>query len=366
MVETGRDLDVGIRRCRMLLRAYPLSWRANGRDDELLGVLLDSLDAAGRATPSVADATNVIANGLATRARVIDLVLPDLVRRRIAHVGLAAGAGASAFLLTAGEIRIDEWSDGHSPGVLDDRLRPTLGSFLTLGVVLYVLWFVTFGLFVAGRVRECREAAAVTCLFAVAMPTLATLSHHQRPPGGVLATLAVFAFGAAALPSWTTASAASRVAVCVGATALTGALVAWRVKVMHTSGVRAVAVDIRSRTMFYWDPRGDRYQLSRALAGAAQWVAIGAVVVAAALWYWDRSWLPVAAFLIIPATTMRLGTTTLDAHRPAHPGLYSGLTIAAVVVAIAVHGLLVGRVLRLPWRRCDDDDHDWYGPHGVL
>ena len=367
MVETGRDLDIGIRRCRLLLRAYPPSWRAYGRDDELLGVLLASLEASGRVTPSLADATNVVANGLATRVRLLDFVLPTVVRRHIAQVGLAAGTGASAFLLTGGELRIGGWSDGDSPGALDDWLPRPLGPFLTLGVILYALWFVTFGFYLAGQARRCREAAVVTCLLTVAMPTLASLSHHQRPPGGVLATLAVFALGVSALPSWPRISMTSRAGVIVGAAGLAGALAAWRATVILPPTIRSQADDLTSRTMFYWDPRGDRYQLSRALAGAALWVAIGAVVLAAAYWYWDRSWLPVAGFLFIPATTMRLGTTMLDIHRPAHPGLYSSLTIVAVVVAITVHGVLVGRVFHLPWRRrSDDDDDSWYGSNGVV
>lgn len=364
MVETGGELDADARRCRALLRAYPRSWRANGRDEELLGVLLDSLTAAGRTTPSLADAANVVANGLATRIRFLDFVLPEPVRRHIAQIGLAAGTGASGFLLTGGEIRIGGWSDGYSPGVLDDWLPPTFGPFLTLGVIIYGLWFLAFAFFVTGRARLCREVAAVATVVSVMMPTVATLTDHQRPPGGVLVTMAVFGVGVAALPTWREISKRSKLGVSLGALSLLGALVAWRAPIIYGPSLHNQVADLRSRTMFYWDPRGDRYQLSRALAGAALWIAIGAVVLAAAYWYWDRSWLPAAGFLFIPATTMRLGTTMLDIHRPAHPGLYSALAITAAILAIAAHGVLVGRVLRLPWRRDDDDTS--FGPHGLV
>lgn len=367
MVDTGGEVDVGACRCRLLLRAYPRSWRANGRDAELLGVLHDSLAATGRTTPSLADSTNIVVNGLATRARFIDFVLPELVRRHIAELGLGAGAAASLFLLTGGEVRIGGWSNGFSPGTLDDWLPPTFGPFLTLGVVIYALWFLAFGFFVAGKARRCRDAAATACVLSIAMPTIATLTHHQRPPGGVLVTLAVLALGVAALPTWTPISRISKIGVSVGALLLAAGLVAWRANVIYPPSIYSGVEDLRSRTMFYWDPRGDRYQLSRALAGAALWIAIGAVVLAAVYWYWDRSWLPAAGFLFIPATTMRLGTTMLDIHPPAHPGLYSALAISVAIVAIGAHGVVVGRVLRLPWRRGDvNNDDSRFGPHGLV
>ena len=252
MVETGGDLDVGVRRFRLLLRAYPRSWRANGRDEELLGVLLDSLTAAGRTTPSLADAANIIANGLATRIRFLDFVLPEPVRRHIAQFGLAAGTGASAFLLTGGEIRIGGWSNGYSPGVLDDWLPPTFGPFLTLGVIIYALWFLAFAFFLVGRPAPCRDVAATAAVLSVAMPTLATLTKHQRPPGGALVTMAVFGVGVAALPAWAVISARSKLGVSFGAVSLLTALVAWRAPTIYVPTLHNEVEDLRSRTMFYW------------------------------------------------------------------------------------------------------------------
>jgi hypothetical protein len=352
---TAADPGRGSRTPRIygvLVKTYPRTWRANGRDQELLSFLLDSAATTGRTRPTLGDSLDVAFHGLGERLRTAEIVLPSAVRAPIARVCLSAGLGLSIFLTVAGELRIPGLSDGQSPFVLDDWLRRGWGPFLTIGIAVYIGWFITLARYVGGSNHGARELAAITAAITLATPALSLLTNHQRPPGGLLTALAILALGVTLLPAGSETTWRARLWPVAAGVLLALTLLAWRIHRLDEPNIHFPR-DIRSsRTMFYWDPDGDRLQINRAIATPAIWLVLAAVVIGVGLWHWNKIWLPVASFLFVPALTLRLGTSHFSTPNSARD---AAIWSAAALGLIVVNGVVIARVLRRPWTRRRSD-----------
>ena len=304
----------------VLLGCYPRRWRANGRGEELLAVLLDATEAAGRLRPSAVDCLDVGIHGVAERLRTLAIVVPQSVRLRIAQLSVIVGASVATFLMLFGELRIPYLSDGTSPNHLDVFLRQGGQPFLTVGVAAYGTWLLVLITYLFGAVRASRELALISVGLTLLTPSLGLLTHHQRPPGGLLAAIAVLGLGAAVMPPAVPPTARRRLMTAAGVLGLTGALIGWRLWSLRHIPPGFSRSWLTARPMFYWNPNGDHLQINRALVAPATWLLIAAAALAVAGWYWRPVWLPVVAFAFVPLLCLRLGTATFSAphaHRDA-------------------------------------------------
>jgi hypothetical protein len=138
-------------RCRLLLRAYPRSWRAH-REQEILGVLLamhdqqDEHPARSGAHPSTHRPSwgvhlDLLTGGLETRWERTFSFLPALVRDRIAMLGLVLGAAVSTVIVAFGEIAWP-WRDIPSATLADGSTYAYTAPLLqTAGPAVYGLWW---------------------------------------------------------------------------------------------------------------------------------------------------------------------------------------------------------------------------------
>jgi len=297
----------------VLLGCYPRRWRANGRGDELLAVLLDAADAAGRSRPSALDCLDVSVHGVAERLRLMGIVVPDGVRLRIGQVSVVLGSALAIFLVLCGELRVPGLSDGTSPNHLDAFLHRDLGPFLTVEVPAYATWLLLLTAYLVGARRARRELALIAVGLTLFAPMLAVLTHHQRPPGGLLASLAVLGVGAAVMPAAMVPTTPRRWVTAGGVLAVTATLIGWRLWSLRDIPPAYSRSWLTSRPMFYWNPNGDHLQINRALAGPATWLVIAAGVLALVVWVRRPAWLPVVAFVFVAVSCLRLGTTTFSA-----------------------------------------------------
>jgi hypothetical protein len=332
----------------MLLGCYPRQWRANGRGDELLAVLLDAAEAAGRVRPSALDCLDVGIHGLAERLRAARVVVPDGVRLRISQVSVVLGSALTIFLTMFGELRIPGLSDGAPPYHLDAFLREDLGPFLTVGMPVYATWVLVLATYLFGAVRGCRELALIAVGLTFFAPLLAVLTHHQRPPGGLLATLALLGLGAAAAPAALIPTPRRRLVTAVAVVALTAVLIGWRLWSIREVPAALSRSWLSSRPMFYWNPNGTHLQINRALAGPATGLLVAAAVAALIVWPKRPAWLPVVAFVSVAVPCLRLGTTTFSAP---HARLDALAWACAAVGLIAVNYVVGARWLRVRSRR---------------
>jgi hypothetical protein len=332
----------------VLVGCYPKRWRANGRGDELVAVLLDSAEAAGRRRPSAADCLDVGIHGVGERLRSMGIVVPADVRLRVAQASIVLGSALSIFLMLAGELRVPGLSDGIPPNHLDLLLRQDLGPFLTVGVATYGVWLVLLAMYLLGQVHACRELGLIAVGFALLAPLLAVLTHHQRPPGGLLATLAVLGVGAAVTPVVPAPTPRRRYVTAGAVVAVTATLIGWRLWSLRDIPPTLSRSWLTSRPMLYWNPNGDHLQLNRALAGPATRLLIAAGVAAVIAWAWRPAWLPVVAFVSIPVSCLRLGTTTFSAP---HARLNALAWTCAAVGLIVLNYVVATRYVRRLSRR---------------
>jgi hypothetical protein len=295
-----------------LLKCYPRRWRADGRGEELLAVLLDAAEAAGRLRPTIADCWDVGTHGLVERLRRGCRLMSDDVRLRIAQVSVIVGAALAVFFVLFGELRIPQLSDGVTPNHLDEFLRQGGSPFLTVGVAAYAAWFAVLASYLLGAIRPCRELALISVGLVLLAPSLGVLTGHQRPPGGLLAAMAVLGMGAAVTPVRTRPTVARRVVTSVAVLGLLAALISWRLLALRHVPPGFARSWFMSRPMFYWNPNGDYLQINRALAVPGTWLVLVATLLAIGRSYWSRVWLPVAAFSFVPLMCLRLGTATFS------------------------------------------------------
>lgn len=175
-----------------LLLAYPRSWR-DVRGEEVLAVLLDGAEARGASRPSVAEAVDLVAHGLAARA---GLVLDQRTRELTATLALASLAALAVLTLFLGEwwpwpqpVRRQDmpfgWPDGTKPGAV--------GPFSTLGGPLLPLLVVPAVLALAGRTRAARLLLLALLPALLLLPTAAGVLEVDRPARWTLAGLTAFA-----------------------------------------------------------------------------------------------------------------------------------------------------------------------------
>lgn len=123
------------RRCRLLLRVYPASWRRH-HGDAMVAVLLDHADATNRSTVSLPVAVDLMGQGMEERLEVMLRRLPARLRGQVAVTALVVAAGLSLVMLV-GELvgayyRPTVAEIGHAGPYL------VSGPVLSIGVGLYL------------------------------------------------------------------------------------------------------------------------------------------------------------------------------------------------------------------------------------
>lgn len=136
------------RHYRRLLRCYPRAWRQQ-HEDEVVGVLLDQAEAAGRATVTVGAAVDLVGHGLEERAESLLRWWPRRWREQTAVVALVAAAGLSLLLLV-GEV-IGAQARPPAEEIHHYGQYFISGPFLTVGVGLYLALMSAALLVVLGR-----------------------------------------------------------------------------------------------------------------------------------------------------------------------------------------------------------------------
>ena len=176
--------------CQLALRAYPRRWRQR-HGEELLGVLLDVAQGAGRTRPRVIDLTDVALRGLSMRWCIVRDVVPADVRRRAAILAIA-----SAFALSVTFFLFGEWGPWVEGGA---GYGPHVGPFLTLAPLVYLACSLTFAATVVCP-RTTRFFAGLTLALAVDEPLLAGITGWTPAPRYLLILLALLSAMALSCP----------------------------------------------------------------------------------------------------------------------------------------------------------------------
>ncbi len=193
------------RRCRLLLRAYPAAYRAE-RGEEILSTLLESIP-GGRRVPSLADAVDVLGNGLRRRWGLNGLAGLDAGLALAAPVALALAAGIAGFAWWCVE-PISNLHIGQSA---------LFGTFRTLGPFAFALWLVAALGWVVLRPVARRALIGVAVMATLALPVLSALTTVDRPPLWVVMALVAFGLLALAGAGSSQATLDARLTVPIGA-----------------------------------------------------------------------------------------------------------------------------------------------------
>lgn len=306
-------------RCRLLLRCYPKRWRER-HEDELVGVLVETVETGGRSGIGLPTALDLVGHGLEERLDSVLRRVPERSRRQTAAAALVVAAGLSLLLLV-GE-------------VLGARARPPAeeiqplgaffvsGPFLTIGVGLYAAFMTAALLVVWSRPGLARVLLLTAAAYAAWMlvpdggaypvPRAAVLVMFVGL--GLLATLATLGLGRAVRRRLVGAGAGFVTLVAVGLL-LTKPLLGWSVGTMTTSGNVAAA----------------------ALAVVLPVLAGAAIVLAAAL---RTRWPGWAAALAVTAVPLVLYCTAVSVLvNPVHAASRSLIPLAYLLVLTGVAGL---------------------------
>lgn len=265
---------------RRALAWYPERWR-RAHGEEVLGVLLDQADVAGRELPTAGERIDLALHGTRERLRAAGAAVPASVRDRAAAISLATGAMFA--LTTAVSI---EWVPFGPPAEFLPAFT-TFGPFGSPAIVLYGAWILAFVFAMVGLARTSRVTIALTIPLAIAsrlagdaldmwlrpswttlgafilLALLALLGSPGRSQRGAgwLAIAAVIALGLFAIP----------IALRTGATALRDPLIfSWPTEGMiGWVPVLALAIAIVLRLV------GQRGWSGAALLTALPWATIG-------------------------------------------------------------------------------------------
>jgi hypothetical protein len=192
------------RRYRLLLRSYPQQYRAE-RGQEILSTLLDATP-PGQRSPSLADAVDILGNGLRRRWGLVGIAGLDAGVALAAPVALALAAGISGFAWWRVE-----------PAGAGVHLGETFGPFRTLGPIAYAAWIAAALGWVLLRPVARRVLIGIAVGVTLALPLVAPLTTVDRPPLWVLMALSVFGLLALAGSGSTQPSLDARLVVPVGA-----------------------------------------------------------------------------------------------------------------------------------------------------
>lgn len=183
-----------------LLRVYPRPWR-DAHGAALLGVMLDVADAEGRDRPTAREGMAVVRHA----ARTWVDAGADRLRRSGTAASLTSIGGGALVLgstLSALSLLFGEWFGGVDLLWGDDFHAAPFGPFPSSGPMLYVLWFVALGAFLAGASRVARLALALAAVGGPVLYVVSDVAGVGRPPVLLLATLTIFALTAfVTLPS---------------------------------------------------------------------------------------------------------------------------------------------------------------------
>ncbi len=193
------------RRCRLLLRAYPPEYRAE-RGEEILSTLLDGMP-AGRRAPGLADAVDLVGNGLRLRWGLVGIAGLDAGLTLAAPVAVALAAGISGFAWW----RVEPTAVGVYSG------QAFLGTFRTLGPIAYALWLLAALGWVVLRPVPRRAMIGFAVAVTLALPIVTPLTTVDRPPLWVVMALAVFGLLALAGAGSSRATLDARLMVPFGA-----------------------------------------------------------------------------------------------------------------------------------------------------
>jgi hypothetical protein len=200
------DPTVLERRCRLLLRAYPPEYRTQ-RGEEILSTVLDGIP-PGRRAPSLADAVDLVGNGLRRRWGLVGIAGLDAGLALAAPVAVALAAGISGFAWWRVEPVVEGVYGGQSP---------LFGVFRTLGPFVYAMWIAAALSWVVLRPVPRRALIGLAVATTLALPAIAPLTTVDRPPLWVLMALAVFGLLALAGAGSSQTTLDARLAVPFGA-----------------------------------------------------------------------------------------------------------------------------------------------------
>ncbi len=173
-------------RYRTVLYWYPSSWREQNAEI-VIGTLLDEADAAGRVRPRVTEIADLAVNGIRVRLGRATTVSRG-TRDRLAALSFGAGFALMAIMFFG-----DEWAP-----LTPDRFAgwPVgFGPFLSVAVVVNLLWMLAFALGVLGAARWARVLLGVAALSSVAAIVLVDAGpmFWARPPATALTLVVVLA-----------------------------------------------------------------------------------------------------------------------------------------------------------------------------
>lgn len=245
---------------RLLLRAYPRSWR-RVYGDEVAAVLLELAHDRGQARPDLREGASLVGNGLLMRVEELFALWSWRARQRAAVLAAVVVGGVGMLALVVAEFI--PWRAGvplagptpNFPWVQDDLLGPMpltagLGALPAAASIIGVL------LVVLGRARVAQGVFAMTAGLTALLPLVASVTGVHRPPLFHLG----FTFGlllvAAAAP--TRLGPSARRAIIWVMAALGAAVVAMAV---HTEGLLGLV------QQFYYQPPDDLFMFS--------WLGVG-------------------------------------------------------------------------------------------
>lgn len=297
---------------RRLLAAYSRRWRAR-HADEIVGVLMDAAEGAGRRSPTVGEAVDLLGNGLRQRTSSALAWLPAAVRDRVTQLALASGAGLAFVCFIVGE-----WAPWRSSNQWDYGVVGSVGPFATLGPVVYAVWGAAFAAHLLGAQRSARLLAAVSAAAAMTLPLLAARLGLDRPRLVPLVVLAVL--GLLATTGELPPAPAHRAATALCALCFAGLLI-----------VPEWVGEAGSHRLGFYNYKGDGLLSVNAALAVAGPVGIAAI--------FARRWL-------LPAAIVAMPVLLLDMPLPGYGGWFgsrSDVVVAAacVLAAAAVAGALV-------------------------
>jgi hypothetical protein len=193
------------RRYRLLLRAYPAAYRAE-RGEEILTTLLESVP-RGRRAPSLADAVDVLGNGMRRRWGLHAAAGLDAGLALAAPVALALAAGIAGFAWW----RVEPIGDIHM------GQSALFGTFRTLGPFAFALWLVAALGWVVPRPDARRALIAIAVVATLALPVVSALTTVDRPPLWVIMSLVAFGLLALVGAGSSRATLDARLTVPIGA-----------------------------------------------------------------------------------------------------------------------------------------------------